>query len=53
MNYQMCRYDPEKDEVIVVREGVAETVDPEDLPEWLRERFEKFLAEHGDKRKSA
>ncbi len=53
VKYQMCRYIPEKDEVVVIREGYAEPVDPEDLPTWLRERFEKFLAKYGDKRKSA
>lgn len=49
----MCRYIPETDEVVVIREGYAEPVDPDDLPPWLRERFERFLAKHSAKRKSA
>lgn len=50
---EQYRYDPEKGEVVLVRKGASQPVNPQDLSPRLRERFEKFLAEHGDKRKSA
>lgn len=60
--YQIFRYDPEKDEVVLVREGVAEPVDPSTLSPKLQkiladarkqgERFEQELKEQA-KRKSA
>ncbi|MCB9933580.1 MAG: hypothetical protein H6841_09180 [Planctomycetes bacterium] len=51
--YKVCRYDPERGEVVVVREGVAERIDRNSLNPEVRKQLEKFLAEQGEERKSA